>query len=102
MRISENTVRDYVDRGWLACTITPTGRRLFDEEDIEVFKKNYYRKKTGENEQGDIKESSYFAFPKRICYTNKISATYYGINKFRKRILWKKLFLEDRHWKIRS
>lgn len=43
-----------------------------------------------------------FAFPKRICYTNKISATYYGINKFRKRILWKKLFLEDRHWKIRS
>ena len=49
MRISENTVRDYVDRGWLA--ITPTGRRLFDEEDIEVFKKNYYRKKTGENEQ---------------------------------------------------
>ncbi|MBS6937552.1 MerR family transcriptional regulator [[Ruminococcus] gnavus] len=44
-------MRDYVDRGWLACTITPTGRRLFDEEDIEVFKKNYYRKKTGENEQ---------------------------------------------------
>ena len=42
MRISENTVRD---------EITPTGRRLFDEEDIEVFKKNYYRKKTGENEQ---------------------------------------------------
>lgn len=51
LRISENTVRDYVDRGWLACTITPTGRRLFDEEDIEVFKKNYYRKKTGGNEQ---------------------------------------------------
>ena len=47
----ENIREDYVDRGWLACTITPTGRRLFDEEDIEVFKKNYYRKKTGENEQ---------------------------------------------------
>ena len=26
-------------------------RLCFDEEDIEVFKKNYYRKKTGENEQ---------------------------------------------------
>ena len=51
MRISENTVRDYVNLDWLACTITPTGRRLFDEEDIEVFKKNYYRKKTGENDQ---------------------------------------------------
>ena len=51
LRISENTVRDYVDRGWLACTITPTGRRLFDEEDIVAFKKNYYRKKTGGNEQ---------------------------------------------------
>jgi len=49
-----------------------------------------------------FKEQAFFAFPKRICYTNKISATYYGINKFRKRILWKKLFLEDRHWKIRS
>ncbi len=24
---------------------------LFAKEDIEVFKKNYYRKKTGENEQ---------------------------------------------------
>lgn len=50
-QIVKNSVGDYVDRGWLACTITPTGRRLFDEEDIEVFKKNYYRKKTGENEQ---------------------------------------------------
>ena len=44
-------IREYSERLWLACTITPTGRRLFDEEDIEVFKKNYYRKKTGENEQ---------------------------------------------------
>ena len=47
-------IREYSERlcrSWLACTITPTGRRLFDEEDIEVFKKNYYRKKTGENEQ---------------------------------------------------
>lgn len=48
-------IREYSERlcrsRLAACTITPTGRRLFDEEDIEVFKKNYYRKKTGENEQ---------------------------------------------------
>ena len=44
LRISENTVRDYVDRGWLACTITPTGRRLFDEEDIEAFEEELLQK----------------------------------------------------------
>ena len=50
LRISENTVRDYVIRGGSACTITPTGD-VFYEEDIEAFKKNYYRKETGGNEQ---------------------------------------------------
>ena len=47
-------IREYSERlcrSRLARLHDPTGRRLFDEEDIEVFKKNYYRKKTGENEQ---------------------------------------------------
>jgi len=43
-------IREYSER-LCRSRLAPTGRRLFDEEDIEVFKKNYYRKKTGENEQ---------------------------------------------------
>ena len=45
LRVSENTVRDYVNRGWLACTVTPTGRRLFTDEDVDAFEKTYYERR---------------------------------------------------------
>lgn len=40
LSVSANTIRDYVNRGYLRCMVTPTGRRLFYEEDIEVLKRN--------------------------------------------------------------
>lgn len=45
LRVSENTVRDYVNRGWLACTVTPTGRRIFTDEDVDAFEKTYYERR---------------------------------------------------------
>lgn len=42
--ISPNTVREYVRRGWLNCSVTPTGMRLFDEGDVSSFKKNHMSK----------------------------------------------------------
>ncbi len=45
LRVSENTVRDYVNRGCLACTVTPTGRRIFTDEDVDAFEKTYYERR---------------------------------------------------------
>lgn len=45
LRVSENTVRDYVNRGWLACIVTPTGRRIFTDEDVDAFEKTYYERR---------------------------------------------------------
>ena len=45
LRVSENTVRDYVNRGWLACTVTPTGRRIFTDKDVDAFEKTYYERR---------------------------------------------------------
>lgn len=36
--LSPNTIREYVRRGWLTCTVTPTGVRLFSEEAVSPFK----------------------------------------------------------------
>lgn len=45
LRVSENTVRDYVNRGWFACTVTPTGRRIFTDKDVDAFEKTYYERR---------------------------------------------------------
>lgn len=52
--VSVVTIREYVRRGWLACTVTPTGKRLFREEDVIAFKNEYMvqcGKGVGENEE---------------------------------------------------
>ena len=37
--VSENTVRSWADRGKLAVTRSPTGYRLFREQDLQAFLK---------------------------------------------------------------
>lgn len=49
--LSPNTVRNYVRRGWLDCSITPTGIRLFSEEGLSSFKGEHMQKGVIENEK---------------------------------------------------
>lgn len=47
LNVSRSTVHSWVSRGWIPYTVTPTGHRLFNHEDIEQFKQNYMRKHEG-------------------------------------------------------
>lgn len=41
--VTNPTVREYVKKGWLNCVKTPTGRLLFDIEDVKTFQSKYMR-----------------------------------------------------------
>lgn len=38
--VSKNTVRRWVEEGYLPCMILPSGYRMFKEDDVEAFERD--------------------------------------------------------------
>lgn len=41
--VSKNTVRTWVEKGYLSCTRLPCGDRQFSDEDLQVFEEKHIR-----------------------------------------------------------